>query len=210
MIAHDALDGLNLIGGRLCLDFVNTVSNRLTPPVQDWLATYEDLVAWGEKAGSIGESEAAALRGAAMQDPGAAQEALAAAHALRATLYDVFAALATGQSPPTAAWDALNQALAEARYHNRLVAVADGFAWRWSTGTRLDWPLWPIACSASDLLTSPDWQRIRQCAAEDCSWLFVDTSRNGRRRWCDMQECGNRAKARRYYRRRTEPAQVPG
>src|SRR4051812_39302580 len=112
MTAHTALDDLNLIGGRLCLDFVNTVGNRLTPPVHDWLATYDDLVAWGEKVGSIGEPEAAALRCAAAETPAGAAQALAAGHALRASLYEVFRALAAGQPPPAAAWDALNQALA--------------------------------------------------------------------------------------------------
>lgn len=62
--------------------------------------------------------------------------------------------------------------------------------------------LWPVARSAAELLTSPDAQRVRECALRSCSWLFVDRSRNRRRRWCDMKTCGNRAKARRHYRRK--------
>jgi predicted RNA-binding Zn ribbon-like protein len=78
-----------------------------------------------------------------------------------------------------------------------------GFGWAWGGPAQaLDRPLWPIARSAAELLTSDDLGCIRECASETCSWLFMDCSRNQRRRWCDMSTCGNRAKARRHYRRR--------
>jgi hypothetical protein len=41
----------------------------------------------------------------------------------------------------------------------------------------------------------PDWSRVKACRGPDCGWVFVDRSRNGSRRWCQMSECGNRAKA---------------
>ena len=59
----------------------------------------------------------------------------------------------------------------------------------------------PIVLAAAELLTSPQRLKIRACAAEDCGWLFLDTSRSGRRRWCTMESCGNRAKARRFHAR---------
>ena len=58
--------------------------------------------------------------------------------------------------------------------------------------------LWPVAHSAAGLLTADDLARVRECAAEHCTWLFVDHSKNRSRRWCDMQSCGNAAKVRRY------------
>jgi predicted RNA-binding Zn ribbon-like protein len=61
--------------------------------------------------------------------------------------------------------------------------------------------LWPVARSAADLLTSQEQSRVRECAASDCGWLFLDLSRNRSRRWCDMETCGNRTKARRHYAR---------
>ncbi len=61
--------------------------------------------------------------------------------------------------------------------------------------------LWLIADAAAALLTSPRLALVRQCSGEECTWLFVDTSKNHRRRWCDMRDCGNRAKARRHYER---------
>jgi len=62
--------------------------------------------------------------------------------------------------------------------------------------------LWPLSRSAAELLTSADLAFIRECQGEDCGWLFLDTSRNRTRRWCDMRDCGNLAKVRRFRRRR--------
>ena len=60
--------------------------------------------------------------------------------------------------------------------------------------------LWPVVQSAVDLMTSPELDRVGQCADDrGCGWLFVDTTKNRSRRWCDMRDCGNRAKARRHY-----------
>ena len=85
--------------------------------------------------------------------------------------------------------------------HQRLVPV-DG-AWIWEfVGDGADAMLWRLAADASDLLTSPDIDRVRECSGDTCSWLFLDKSRNRSRRWCDMADCGNRSKARRYYQKR--------
>ena len=66
----------------------------------------------------------------------------------------------------------------------------------------LDSALWPIADSAAKLLTSPDRKRIKECASNNCLWLFLDTTKNHKRRWCDMKSCGNRAKVREHRRRK--------
>src|SRR5690606_34555848 len=71
----------------------------------------------------------------------------------------------------------------------------------WPESNALDQVLWPVAVSAAELLTSADRERVKECAADTCNWLFLDMSRNRSRRWCDMKECGNRAKARRFYKR---------
>jgi predicted RNA-binding Zn ribbon-like protein len=76
-------------------------------------------------------------------------------------------------------------------------------AWRDADRTDLDRVLWEAAASAADLLTSPDLARVKTCPGAGCAWLFLDRSRNGTRRWCDMSVCGNRAKARRHYSRVT-------
>ncbi|MCA9894213.1 MAG: CGNR zinc finger domain-containing protein [Anaerolineae bacterium] len=65
--------------------------------------------------------------------------------------------------------------------------------------------IWPVIHDAANLLTGNSLNRVGQCAnVRDCGWLFLDTSRSGKRRWCSMETCGNRAKAKRHYQRANE------
>ena len=96
----------------------------------------------------------------------------------------------------------LNEELAGAMARSQVVPTDSGFTWLWAEGGKaLDCVLWPIARSAADLLTEGPLLAIRRCEGRGCGWLFLDTSRNRTRRWCDMRICGNRAKARRHHER---------
>jgi predicted RNA-binding Zn ribbon-like protein len=173
------------VAGSLCLDFVNTVDPRKATPQEERLPDYAAVLDWARQAGIEGSP----LR------PLVASRAHEEAIALRETLYAIFAAVARGGAPPADALRHLNDELAR-----RPRKIADGFAWEPAAG---DDVLAPIVWSAAELLTSGPLERVRECAGDDdtCGWLFLDTSRNGSRRWCDMRTCGNRAKARRHYRR---------
>jgi predicted RNA-binding Zn ribbon-like protein len=145
---------------------------------------------------------------AAAQRPADAARALAQAVALREALYDTFTAVARQSAPAPADLNTLNHHLAGALARARVAAQGDGFAWQWEEGPALDRMLWPVARAAADLLTAPEVSRVGQCADDrGCGWLFLDMSRNHSRRWCAMNDCGNRAKARRHYRKhRAAPA----
>jgi predicted RNA-binding Zn ribbon-like protein len=122
---------------------------------------------------------------------------------LREVIYRTFSALAAQRQPTLSDLAALNRALRDALPRLELRPSAGGFEWTWASARDdLDWMLWPIIRSAAELLTSEDLDRVRECAREGCDWLFVDTSKNRSRRWCSMNLCGSRVKARRYYRRR--------
>ncbi len=188
-----------LTGGDLCLDFVNTVIRRPTPEPEDLLATYADLVRWAEAAGSVSPGEGADLRRRARKEPGMAEGALREARRFRETLFALFHAAATGAPAPPEALDHLNRWLPASLAELRLVGGRGGYVWAWRTSAEaLDRPLWPVAWAAAELLTSGRLVRLRVCASERCDWLFLDGSKNGTRRWCDMAVCGNRAKARRH------------
>jgi predicted RNA-binding Zn ribbon-like protein len=79
----------------------------------------------------------------------------------------------------------------------------DGFVWRTEPLPPWRRALFDIALNAGDLLVGGDYRRIRRCEDAQCGWLFLDRSRGVRRRWCSMADCGNRAKARRHYAKRT-------
>jgi len=191
----------SFVGGNLSIDFTNTVNSRWSGEAQDKFSNYRDLVAWARQAGLTGEAEARRLVRAAERNPEAAKRALNEATDFREVIYRIFQATALEQPPANADMGAFNRKLAEAMTHARIEPLPDGFAWSWEESDALDRVVWPIARSAADLLTSHQLERVKSCGSDDCGWLFVDTSRNGSRRWCDMSDCGNRAKARRHYHR---------
>lgn len=193
-----------MLGGRLCLDFANTVHCYREDDILDELKSYADLVAWSRQAGVISEREARRLLRKAAEHPLKADKVFERAKALRNAIFRIFAAIAKEQAPERDDLALLNTALAEAMMRARVVATADGFEWSWAEDERdaLEQMLWPIARSAADLLTSDEVSRTRECGGDTCTWLFMDTSKNRSRRWCDMKGCGNRAKSRRHYERR--------
>ncbi|NPV08763.1 MAG: hypothetical protein HPY83_12490 [Anaerolineae bacterium] len=193
---------LQLLGGQLCLDFANTVDWRLSEAPIEWLKTYGDLIAWGQHAGALEPEQAQELLRHAERRPEEAAAALQRALRLRESIYRVFAAVAHEGTPPAQDLETVNAFLGEAMAQARIVFVGGGYVWGWSDQPPLDRVLWPVVRSAADLLTQGDLGRVRQCAGDPCGWLFLDRSRNRSRRWCAMSDCGNRAKARRFYRRR--------
>jgi len=192
-----------LDAGHLALDFANTISRReAQDESRDRLTHYGRLVSWGREAELLTDEEATRLRAEAADRPRAAVVALRRAVALREAIFDLFVALARGESAPVEALDAVNAALPAALAALRLRPDGDGFRWRFVHGEADLAPiLSPIVRAAADLLTSADLARIRECGSDTCFWLFLDRSKNGTRRWCDMKTCGNRAKAHRHYHR---------
>ena len=196
---------LPMVGGRLALDFVNTASNRAGDIPSEHLHSYGDLVSWCVRAELLGRTEAGRLRGRAEARSAEARRAFEGALKLREALYRIFRRLADGHTAAAADLAVLNEVLAEGMTRRKLEASGTGLCWSWAAEAGgLDWMLGPIAHSAAELLTSRDLERLKQCNGPTCDWLFVDESRNHSRRWCDMRDCGNRAKARRHYHRHSE------
>jgi predicted RNA-binding Zn ribbon-like protein len=200
-MAMEVTDGFDLSGGDLSLDLANTKARRPTLEPREDLLAYDDLVRWGLQAGAIDGTAAAALRALASKSPRAARAALERARELREAVFEVFSAVAGGREIPRAALERVNAALPPALARLRLERTGEGAAWSWRGEPHLDRVLWPALRAAALLLTGPTLAHVRECAASDCAWLFLDTSRNGTRRWCDMAVCGNREKARRFQRR---------
>jgi predicted RNA-binding Zn ribbon-like protein len=193
------------VGGEPCLDFTNTVGgNRRTVP-NEHLHSYADLVSWARQGDLVSPAQARGLLLRAEREPAAAAMVLASATELREAIFRAFVAVAEGKRPAHGDLDRLNRALASALVHRRVVQTGRGYALGWDDSNELDRMLWPVAQSAADLLADDHRARIKVCGAweegGDCGWLFVDSSRNASRRWCTMDDCGNRAKARRHYAR---------
>jgi predicted RNA-binding Zn ribbon-like protein len=203
----------DLSGGRLCLDFANTVGGMRGVKPHDHLRSYADVVAFAVQTKAIGEAHARHLLAEARRRPLDAEAAFAQAIELREALYRTFVARLRGEAPARADLDAISGAVSRALAHRRLACDGECFTFAWDEAPdALDAPLWPVAESAASLLTSRDeLARVRVCdmsQEEECSWLFVDQTRARTRRWCSMKDCGNRAKARRHHARAKEAHQA--
>ena len=194
-----------IVAGELCLDFVNTLDYRLFPERRkELLPSYQDLADWAAHAGSISATQRTALSREAEAHPQAAARVRNKAVELRECLYRIIDSTAHNRRPPADDLVMLNRYRVEAFSNEELKGTRRGFRLEWKDEPlQLDSVLWPIVQSASALLTSPDLQNVHECDMETCRWLFVDRSKNHRRRWCDMKICGNRAKARTFYRRQS-------
>jgi len=186
------------VGGALCLDFVNTVAWRgRDDRGVERLVDYPALVQWSAQAGILGHDAAEAALRAADRAPDQAGAVLAQAVDLR----EAIARLLQDRAAPGDV-AVFNRLLARAPARTALVREGDRFAWPAAPADSLWQPLWPVLWSAADLLTGPARARVRCCADPECQWMFLDTSRSRPRLWCSMEDCGNRAKARRHYARR--------
>jgi predicted RNA-binding Zn ribbon-like protein len=188
------------IGGDPSMDLVNTVDWTSKGLEYERLTSYERLTRWAEGAGLLAAVDAEALRRRSVAHPSEAQAAYEAALWLRWVLRRVFGGIAASE-PPGPALDDFNDLLAEAL---RFLRITPAREWDWrGRGEDLESILWPVVWSAAALLTSEEANLLRVCAGPDCGWMYVDRSRNGLRRWCQMGTCGTREKSRRRSRVRT-------
>ncbi len=200
------IQALKLIGGELALDFTNTAGWRGEPGVEEVLRDYQDLAVWAHHAGALNDEQRDGLLRLAKSLPFDAQAVFQRSIELREALYRGFAALAAADPVDDADLACINQAVAESGRHLRLAPGGDHLAWQWYDADALEFPIWLVARSAAELLVSDRLPRVRKCEGDKCDWLFVDASRNHSRRWCDMADCGNRAKAKRNYAKRRAEA----
>jgi predicted RNA-binding Zn ribbon-like protein len=196
-----------LRGGDVSLDFVNTLGWRLTGYPREYLRSYEDLLDWGRQAGLLALEETEDLSWEATLDPEGARETLSRALALREAIHRLISAHIAGESQDENDLSALNRELSIALSHLRVMPADGAYSWGWDRSgdegkTPLDSPLWRVAQSAAQLLTSEKLGRVKLCAGEGCGWVFLDESRNSSRRWCDSRDCGNRERVRRHLARK--------
>jgi predicted RNA-binding Zn ribbon-like protein len=219
--AADALADFRYVGGDVSVDFVNSavwVDGRV---LRERLTDYPSLAQWAEGAGVVDGATAGALRRLAVRRPRDAMSAVRSAVRLRDVLRRVFVATLVWRGGATTAGRGratvsslaasepidgllrtLNGELRLAMAHLALHRAGGGIRLGWDAMAKdLDSLLRPVVHSAALLVSSLDAERLRECAGPSCGWMYVDRSRNGLRRWCEMETCGARAKARRHYAR---------
>ncbi len=194
---------LPLIADDLALDFANTKSGRGFPSHQNHFREAANVVEWLRHAKALPAEEVDWLKKRVSERADLAADLLKRAIELRDAIQTIGAALGRGAKPPQAALASLSA------LHARFVAKAElapgvlSCRWLWSVrSSPVEAALGPVALAAVRLFTEGDFHRIRECGGHACGWLFYDRSKNNRRRWCEMEVCGNRAKQRRLAARR--------
>jgi predicted RNA-binding Zn ribbon-like protein len=187
-------------------DFLNTLDREDGFP-RERLTSLDDALDWFVDRGVIHREGADRARGEAASQPVSAERDLGRVRSVRKALREVADAIATHDVPSSGAMDTVNRTL-RSRQVIELVAGPDGCSVdHRHVGDPVDDALARLAEPLVSELTGGHPERIRICASETCQWVFYDTSRTGRRRWCDMATCGNRAKAARHRARTRDAAQ---
>lgn len=190
------------VAGALCLEFANTIHNSRAEAKGEELHAISDLLQWAKEAGLLSSAGHDRLAAHYNRNPRGAPAALAEGTAIRDLLLSIFAGIAHGRPVSSQRLSELNSALARAPGLLRVHKNSNRIETEWRSAVDgLQQVLFAVLASAAELLASDRLGRIRECAAADCTWLFIDESRNRSRRWCDMSTCGNRVKARRHHQR---------
>jgi predicted RNA-binding Zn ribbon-like protein len=194
-------DEFQLVAGHLALDFANTLDYRYDRDrLIDLLPTYERFLAFCRQSGIIQAAQMRKLLDGLSEL--ASRRVLKEVIELREALYFLILSTVRGRSPDESDLRVLNRFLSEARavdevgWHQRRFVRS-----RRDVTERPDGPLRLVVDAAVVLITSSDIYNVRECSENTCRWFFLDRSRNHSRRWCDMQLCGNRSKAKRFYAR---------
>jgi predicted RNA-binding Zn ribbon-like protein len=208
-VPHTAknIAGLKRVGGHPVLDFVNTVNHWIDAGTQcDYLGDYAGLLRWSREVGLLGQRETREIARAAQERPDAAAGVFRDALVLRRALHEIMlGAIAKRAANPDDARliDTWYRRAARAR-GTRI--DRDGklhVGWQFDQGEQpFTLPLLQLVWSAVEFLLTVEPGRLKECPPDQgCGWVFHDVSKNRSRRWCDMSDCGNAAKARRHYAR---------
>ena len=202
---ENQIEEITLDGGWLCLDFTNTVSSRRDSKSEDYLRSWEDYALWVHRLAVLSEAEFEVWR---QMPPGD----MAEVRALREAIFELFDYHAKNGKIHPAHLDTLNGFLHEVYMYTCIKITENGLQRGIFKKTYLEKPLWLVALSAEALLLGDRLVRVKAC--DNCGWLFLDTSKNGTRRWCNMHTCGSQAKSKAYYHRKKEEdtrnAHLPG
>jgi len=191
----------DIIGGDAALDFVNTVTGRDQSP-RDWLDSYPRLLEWAAFVHLLPKRVLRTLAKKAHKEPAAAAIALARAKVLREALFELVTRIISRRAPTKTTLALLRQHwIAGINAHELRFEHGHVVAELRSDATDFDLIAAMIAYRMVEHVLPLPIDRLRICQGPNCSWLFIDRSKGGRRRWCDMAVCGNAAKSRRFYAR---------
>jgi predicted RNA-binding Zn ribbon-like protein len=204
MVINEEIEQMKLNGNVLCLDFLNTIYHRFKTPLESYLKNFGDLLCWGKRVGVLSEDQYGVLAKRAAENPTEAEAFFASeAMEIRALLDRIFYPIAQREEVSAQDMEAFNRQVSFYLAHAQVQPLTGGygFGWSWPENSYF-WITAPVIKTAYDFLMSDQLRRIGSCPK--CGWLFLDVTKNGKRRWCSMEDCGSAAKAKDYYHRHRE------
>jgi len=194
------------LGGALCLDFLNTLHDARAQDPEEELSSDADLAAWAAQAGILSAREAGRLQAGALRNYvqfkllGKKRASLRDnARALREALRQMFQRAAHDGRVGPRDVATLNLLLERFLAAGRIVRSNGDWTMSWESQAGGEEKIfYAIVKSAAELVASGRWRAVRECASDTCTWMFLDTSKNHSRRWCEMARCGNRDKVHRF------------
>ena len=200
MVKINKIKKINLDGGLLCLDYINSVPNRVEDPHPDYLSDIHDLIAWARRLEVINAKTGRRLIAEANKQPKRGDSFFGEAIAFREVLYALFWHVSAGKKIPSTVLDRYNGMLKMYFPLLQIKQLPDGFGEDWMLEEiSFKKLLAPILNDSYETLLSDKLNRIKECS--NCGWLFYDTTKNGKRRWCSMKSCGSSVKALEWYHR---------
>ena len=185
------------IGNNLSLDFVNTVGYISSENPIENLNSFSDLIEWSKQGKLISDDEAIVIFTKAKKNILESEKVFRRVLRLRKSVYDIFRSVISGEEISDKDLTVFNRELSLAMSKAEIFCREGELIWDWKNDG-IERILFLITRIAAQLLTSSDLEKLKCCSGENCGWLFYDTSKNKRRQWCDMRDCGNLAKARRF------------
>ena len=185
------------IGNNLSLDFVNTVGYISSENPTENLNSFSDLIEWSKQGKLISDDEAIVIFTKAKKNILESEKVFRRVLRLRKSVYDIFRSVISGEEIFDKDLTVFNRELSLAMSKAEIFSREGELIWDWKNDG-IERILFLITRIAAQLLTSSDLEKLKCCSGENCGWLFYDTSKNKRRQWCDMRDCGNLAKARRF------------
>jgi len=193
------IETLELDGGWLCLDFINTVGNRVEVPSICYLPTNNEVLKWAKRVKLFSSKEIREITEYNSKYPDIAEKDHKKIINIRETLYQMFSAIANDFPPTRPVLKKFNKYLSET-FNNLKLAVDKNRVvtedWQ-KENTGMHQFQFQIIRSAYELLKSDLLITLKQC--DKCGWLFLDRSKNRSRKWCNMDTCGSSEKSKRYY-----------
>ncbi len=197
-------EGHRLIAGDAALNFANTLNGHDRSSGHEYLHDFADLALWCRHSGILTGAETRQLLVQAARHPLRAVDLYRRTLALREVIFRIFRSIAVGSHPSGGDLARLNASWREAQKHAQITGRTKRFSIRWAEEADMERIPRALSAAAVNTLVSEKTERIKTCSGDGCDWLFIDSSRNHLRRWCSMDECGNRAKMRRRQRRKSQ------